>query len=311
MSVLPYLETFATVVEKGSFTAAAEALGISKPVVSKQVSQLERQLGVQLLQRTTRRLHLTHAGEVFASYSHRIMLDVREAEQSVLPLQSEPQGRLRISAPESLAMSLLPEALLSFQQHYPKVELDVRISGRFVDLVEEGIDVALRVGELEDSSLIARLLMPCRFYACASPDYLEKHDTPRHPDELSEHNCLVYSQSPRSNTWTFKDENGKDINIKAKGNLRSDAGSLLLGAALKGNGIFVGPTYMVANALDKGQLETILDDYSSVTTGLYAVYPYSKLVSSKVRTFVDYLVEAWGGTVPARMNKSFTVNQES
>jgi DNA-binding transcriptional LysR family regulator len=294
MSTLPYLETFATVVEKGSFTAAAEALGISKPVVSKQVSQLERHLGVQLLQRTTRHLHLTQAGEVFASYSHRILSDVREAEQSVLPLQSEPQGRLRITAPESLAMSLLPEALLSFQQHYPKVELDVRISGRFVDLVEEGIDVALRVGELEDSSLIARLLMPCRFYACASPDYLKKHGTPRHPDELSEHNCLVYSKSPRSDTWTFKDENGKDINIKAKGNLRSDAGSLLLGAALKGNGIFVGPTYMVANALDKGQLETVLDDYTSVTTGLYAVYPYSKLVSSKVRNFVDYLVEAWG-----------------
>lgn len=294
MSILPYLETFATVVEKGSFTAAAEALGISKPVVSKQVSQLERHLGVQLLQRTTRRLHLTQAGEVFASYSHRIMSDVREAEQSVLPLQSESQGRLRITAPESLAMSLLPEALLSFQQHYPKVELDVRISGRFVDLVEEGIDVALRVGELEDSSLIARLLMPCKFYACASPGYLKKHGIPRHPDELSEHNCLVYSQSPRSDTWTFKEENGKDLNIKVNGNLRSDAGSLLLGAALKGNGIFIGPTYMVANALDKGLLETVLDDYSPVTTGLYAVYPYSKLVSSKIRTFVDYLVEAWG-----------------
>lgn len=294
MSIVPYLETFATVVEKGSFTAAAEALGISKPVVSKQISRLERHLGVQLLQRTTRRLHLTQAGEVFASYSQRIMSDVREAEQSVLPMQTEPQGRLRISAPESLAMSLLPETLLTFQQHYPKVELDVRISGRFVDLVEEGIDVALRVGELEDSSLIARQLMPCRFHSCASPDYLKTQGTPQYPDELSEHNCLVYSQSPRSDTWTFKDKNGNDLSIKVKGNLRSDTGRLLLSAALKGNGIFIAPTYMVADALAEGKLESVLDDYSPASTALYVVYPYSKLVSSKVRTFVDYLVEAWG-----------------
>jgi len=294
MSILSYLETFEAVVEEGSFTAAAEALGISKPVVSKQVSQLEKHLGVQLLQRTTRRLHLTEAGEVLASYSIRIMSDVREAEQSVLPLQSEPQGRLRISAPESLAMSLLPEALLDFQEQFPKVELDICISGRFIDLVEEGIDVALRVGKLEDSTLIARLLMPCKIHVAASPDYLKKHGTPGYPEELNEHNCLIYSQSPKADTWTFKDRNGKELNIKVNGNLRSDTGSLLLQAALIGNGLFVGPTYMVADALKKGQLETVLDDYTLTTTGLYAVYPYSKLVSSKVRAFVDYLAKRWG-----------------
>ena len=177
MSILPYLETFSAVVEKGSFTAAAEALDISKPVVSKQVSQLEQHLGVQLLHRTTRRLHLTEAGEVFARYSQRIVAEAREAEQSVLPLQSEPQGTLRITAPASLALSLLPEVLLRFQQRFPKVELDVRISGHFVDLVKEGIDVALRVGELKDSSMIARRLMPCRFLVCASPDYWKKPST--------------------------------------------------------------------------------------------------------------------------------------
>ena len=293
MSIIPYLETFATVVEKGSFTAAAETLGISKPVVSKQVSLLERHLGVQLLHRTTRRLHLTQAGEVFSSYSHRIMLEIREAEQSVLPLQSEPQGRLRISAPESLAMSLLPEVLLSFQQNFPKLELDLHITGRFVDLVEEGFDVALRVGELEDSSLIARLLMPCSFHACASPEYLKKHGTPKHPDQLSKHNCLIYSQGQKSDIWFFQDAQGKGFNIKIEGNLRSDTGTLLMNAALNGNGIFIGPTYMVANALKEGRLETVLDDFTPAATGLYAVYPYSKLVSTKVRAFVDYLVETW------------------
>ena len=252
MKILPYLETFSAVVENGSFTAAADALGIPKPVVSKQVSLLERHLGVQLLHRTTRRLRLTHAGEVFASYSHRIMSDVREAEQSVLPLQHEPQGRLRISAPESLAMSLLPEVLLSFQQQFPRIELDIHVSGRLVDLVEEGIDVALRVGKLEDSSLMARLLMPCSFHACASPEYLKKHGKPKHPGELETHNCLIYSQAPHPDNWLFRDDQGKSISIKVNGNLRSDTGNILMNAAQNGSGIFIAPTFMIVSALEEG-----------------------------------------------------------
>jgi DNA-binding transcriptional LysR family regulator len=293
MTILPYLETFATVVDKGSFTAAAVALGISKPVVSKQISKLEQHLGVQLIQRTTRRLHLTQAGEVFASYSKRIMADVREAEQAVLPLQREPQGRLRIAAPESLAVSLLPEALLQFQQKYPKLELDIHISGRFINLVEDGIDVALRMGELEDSNLIARLLMPCRFHVCASVAYFDKHGYPSHPSELSKHNCLIYSQGQKAVTWAFNDKDGKVINVKVEGNLHSDTGNLLMMSALNGNGIFIAPSYMVANALKQGQLKTALDDYLSAMPGLYAVYPQRKLVSTKVRALVDFLVDAW------------------
>ena len=293
MKILPYLETFAAVVENGSFTAAAQALGISKPVVSKQVSLLEQHLGVQLLQRTTRRLHLTQAGEVFASYSVRIMSEIQEAEQSVSLLQSQPQGRLRISAPESLAMSLLPEVLPHFQETHPKLELNVRITGRFVDLVEEGIDVALRVGSLNDSSLVARKLMPCSFHVCASPDYLNRHGRPSHPDDLTRHNCLIYSQGQNPETWFFRDGMGKSFNTKVKGNLRSDTGSLLMNAALSGSGMFMAPTFMVSSVLEQGRLETVLDDYIPKETGLYAVYPYTKLVSKKVRVFVDYLAETW------------------
>ena len=294
MNVLPYIETFSAVVESGSFTAAAEALGVSRPVVSKQVSLLEQHLGVQLLHRTTRRLHLTHAGEVFASYSHRIMSDVREAEQSVLPLQHELQGRLRISAPESLAMSLLPDVLLRFQQQFPKIELDIRVSGRLVNLVEEGIDVALRVGKQEDSSLIERLLMPCGLHACASPEYLEKHGKPEHPNELETHNCLIYSQRPNPDTWLFSDDQGIDTRIKVNGNLRSNMGKILMDAAENGNGIFIGPTFMIASALKEGRLEAVLDRYTPMTTGLYVVYPKSKLVSAKVRSFVNFAAESWG-----------------
>lgn len=298
MNILSYLETFSAVVENGSFTAAAQAMGVSKPVVSKQVSQLEQRLGVQLLHRTTRRLRLTHAGEVFASYAHKIMLDVREAEQSVLPLQHEPQGRLRITAPESLAMSLLPEALVNFQQQYPKIELDIQVSGRMVNLVEEGIDVALRVGELEDSSLMARRLMTCGFHVCASPEYLKKRGKPEHPSELEKHNCLIYSPAPHADNWQFRDEQAKDeqsknFSIKVKGNLRSDTGNILMNAGLNAKGIFIGPTFMIASAIKEGTLETVLDQYTPMTTGLYAVYPYSKLVSTKVRTFVDFIVESW------------------
>ncbi len=293
MTILPYLETFSAVVEHGSFTVAADALGISKPVVSKHVSLLEKHLGVQLLHRTTRRLHLTHAGEVFASYAHRIMSDVREAKQSVLPLQHEPQGRLRISAPESLAMSLLPDVLLNFQQKFPKIELDIHISGRLVDLVEEGVDVALRVGKLEDSSLIARLLMPCGFHVCASPEYFRKYGKPKHPSELEAYNCLVYSKSSHRDNWGFRDDQGKNISIKVNGNLCSDTGNILLKAALHGNGIFIAPTFMVISAIEDGRLESVLDQYMPVSTGLYAVYPNSKLVSAKVRAFIDFIVKTW------------------
>ena len=254
---------------------------------------MERYLGVQLLHRTTRHLHLTEAGEVFACYSEQIVAQAQEAEQSVLPLQSEPQGTLRISAPESLAMSLLPQALLDFQRRFPKVELDIRISGRFIDLVEEGIDVALGVGELEDSSLITRHLMECRFVVCAAPDYWMRYGKPQHPNDLQDHNCLIYSQSPKANSWIFKDKNGEGFSVKVKGDLRSDAGRPLLGATLDGQGVMIGPNYMFTGAVEEGALKTALEDFSRSSTGLFAVYPHSKLVSSKVRAFVDYLAETW------------------
>ena len=293
MTTLAYLETFSAVVEHGSFTAAADALGISKPVVSKHVSLLEQQLGVQVLQRTTRRLHLTQAGEVFAGHARTIMSEVQEAEQSVSHLQNDPRGRLRISAPESLAISLLPDVLPSFQQTYPRLELDLRITGCFVDLVEEGIDVALRVGTLDDSSLIARKLMPCRFHICASPDYLNRHGRPKHPNELARHNCLIYSQGQTPETWRFRDGQGKRLNVKIKGNLHSDTGSLFMNAALNNAGIIIAPTFMVRSVLEQDRLETVLDEYMPTETGLYAVYPYSRLVSKKIRVFMDYLVETW------------------
>lgn len=293
MSILQYIETFNAVAELGSFTAASEALGVSKPVVSKQITTLEQKLGVQLLNRTTRRLHLTQAGEMFASYSKRIMEEAHEAENSVLPLQTTPKGVLRVSVPESLALSLLPAALGGFQKRYPQVELDVKITGKFIDLIADGVDVAIRMGVLRDSSLIARQLMPCGFYICGSSDYFSQHGRPTHPDELTQHNCLIYSQGQNPENWMFEAPDGKAFSIRVKGNFRSDTGYLLLKSALDGHGLLLAPGFMVTKALAEHQLETVLEDFMPSEAGLYAVYPYSRFVSEKVRIFIDYLVQEW------------------
>lgn len=292
MSILPYIEVFTAVVEMESFTAAAEKLGISKPVVSKRISKLENHLGTQLLRRTTRRLNLTEAGQIFLHYTKNIVADAQKAEQSIQPLQSKPKGKLSITAPESLAMTLLPNALSGFQKLYPEIELDVSISGKFVDLIEDDIDIALRMGELSDSSLIARKLLTSGIHVCASPDYWKKQGKPEHPNDLKNHNCLLYTQSPRFDSWSFKGEKD-EFNVKVKGNLKSDMGNMILKAGLKGQGVFIAPTFMVSKFLSEGTLEQVFEEYLPRTSGLYAIYPYSKMVSLKVRVFVDYLINVW------------------
>jgi len=293
MSLLPFVETFSAIVEKGSFTAAAEALNISKPVVSKQLTQLEKRLGVQLIQRTTRRLHLTEAGELFAGYAARILAEAREAEETLGEMQHEPRGRLRISVPESLALSLLPVALADYQIACPEVELDVSVSGRLVDLVDEGLDLVLRIGELQDSSLIARLLMRSRVVTCAAPAYLERRGTPMAPDDLRQHDCLVYGKRSRAGLWSYQVGNDTHVDVKVNGNFQSDSGSLLIHATLMGRGIFRGTEFVVKDAVREGRLKLILDEFAHAPTGLYAVYPHSRHVSAKVRSFVDFLVDAW------------------
>ncbi len=292
MSSIHYLKSFHAVVEHGSFTAAAEALNISKPVVSKQVSQLEKELGVQLLVRTTRTLKLTEAGETFAHYAGKIIKDLIEAEQAVMPMQSEPQGTLVISAPQSLAYSFLPKLLPEFQKRFPQIQLSVRITGRFVDLIEEGVDVALRVGKMEDSSLMARLIQTCSMQVCAAPQYWREHGKPQHPSELSQHNCLIYQPASTARNWLFKDVSGQDISVKVNGNLHSDDGGLLLSAAKLGLGIFYVPSFLISHDLQSEQLQLALEEFARPDTGLYALYPGAKHVPSKLRVFIDYLTQA-------------------
>ena len=291
MSNLPYMAAFAAVVDKGSFTLAAEALNLSKSLISKQVSLLEDQLGVRLLNRTTRRLHLTEAGEIFYQYCYRIVKESEEAERAVAPLQTEACGSLRISAPQCLALTILNQLLPRFQEQYPKVDLNIEISGQFVDLVEAGFDVALRIGELEDSSLIARIVAPCPFYVCASADYWNRQGRPAHPRDLLTHNCLLYSQNQLGNHWKFTDKKGDMFKVTVSGNFTSDDAGLLLSAAKAGQGVVTGPSFMFKDAIRQGQLDTVLNDFYRTSDKLFVVYPYSKHVSSKVRVFVDFLIE--------------------
>jgi DNA-binding transcriptional LysR family regulator len=292
MSLLAYMEYFAAVVECGSLTAAAERLGLSKPAVSKQLGQLELRLGVRLLNRTTRRMHLTEAGEQFYRHCRRALDEAMEAEQAVAPLQTEPQGQLRISAPQCLALSLFKQALPAFQLRYPKIALEISISGRYVDLVKEGFDAGLRIGELEDSSLIARRIAPVRSLVCAAPGYWQRHGKPRHPRELAGHNCLIYSERQQPRQWGFADKGGEALRVAVGGNLVSDDASLLLAAARRGQGVVMGPAFMYADAVSSGELEPALEDYARPASGLYVVYPNAPHLASKVRVFVDFMLEA-------------------
>lgn len=297
MMTLNHMATFAAVVKQGSFTAAAQSLGLSKPVVSKQITQLEQSLGVRLLNRTTRRLHLTEAGEVFNTHCQSVVTQANIAEQAVAPLQKDPCGTLMVTAPQCLALSLFQDLLPAFQDRYPRITLDMNITGEMVDLVEQGIDVALRIGELMDSSLMARRLGPFEFVTCASPEYLKNAGQPEHPRDLLHHNCLLYSEKPAPNHWFFADTNedadDEPIKVSVSGNLLSDDALLLKSAALAGQGIMTGPTFMFEEELASGRLQSILSDYKPAMTSLYAVYPFSKNLSPKVRVFVDYLVEHW------------------
>lgn len=292
MSLLAYMEYFATVVECGSVTAAAERLGLSKPAVSKQIGQLELRLGVRLLNRTTRRMHLTEAGEQFYRHCRRALDEALEAEQAVAPLQAEPQGQLRISAPQCLALSLFKTALPIFQTRYPKISLDISISGRYVDLVKDGFDAGLRIGELEDSSLIARRIAPVRSQLLAAPEYWQHRGKPAHPHELTGHNCLIYSERQQARQWAFADKNGNEYKVAVNGSLVSDDASLLLAAARHGHGVVMGPSFMYVEAVAAGELEPALEDYIRPASGLYVVYPNAPHLASKVRVFVDFMHEA-------------------
>ena len=294
MDTLADIAVFVRVVERGSFTLAADELELSRAVVSKYVSRLEERLGARLLHRTTRRLSLTEAGAALFEASRGAIERIEEAEGAVAQLQSEPRGRLRVSAPMSFGILHLGPAIAEFARTHPRVSLDMRLDDRFVNLVEEGIDVAVRIGALTDSSLVARRLAGTRTLVCAAPSYLARHGEPETPEDLAAHDCLIYSYLSTANVWRFTARDGREIPVAVNGRFRINNGIVLGEAAVAGHGILMTPSFYVGPMLRDGRLKRILADYRLPELGIHAVYPERAQVPPKVRAFVDFLAQRFG-----------------
>lgn len=291
MNILIMMETFAAVVKTGSFTAAAEQLGLSKSYVSKRISLLEAELGTRLLYRTTRKLSLSDEGSRFYNHCRLIISEAENAKTEVIESQNKPQGKIRITLTQSLLISDVGEALLSFQQRYPDIELDIIATGRVENLVEKSIDVALRIGHLQDSTLKSRRLTDCVFQVVASPDYIEKFGQPLHPKDLTSHNCLRYTGSKVGSRWPFSLAGGESITVNVQGNLSSTDGHFIVKAALNGKGIGFGPNFLYKKYVDSGELKLLIPNYYCEKTAVSALYPLNQNLSRRVRLLIDFLKE--------------------
>ncbi|MEO0035871.1 MAG: hypothetical protein RLZZ501_1894, partial [Pseudomonadota bacterium] len=274
MDRLAALTAFAAVAEAGSFAAAARRLGRSTSRLSRQVAELEAALGSRLLHRTTRALTLTEAGRSYHEQVARILAELDAADLSVGRLQAAPRGRLRVAAPMSFGVLHLAPALPAFLDRYPEIDLDMAMNDRFVDLVEEGFDLAVRIGRLADSSLVARRLAPLRRVLCASPAFLAAHGTPRTPDDLARLPCLGYSNLLPQEDWSFADPvSGRPWPVRIKARLRVNNGDALRLAALAGVGLAPLPSFLVGPDLAAGTLVPLLDPYLRQEGAIHAVYP--------------------------------------
>lgn len=294
MENLSDIAIFVKVVTAGSFTAAAEAMDASQPVVSKAVARLEKKLGVRLLNRTTRRLSLTDAGAQLFRQSSEALETIENAELEVARYQTEPRGILRVNAPTTFAVMHLTPRLGPFLEANPSVTLDLTLEDRVIDLIAERYDVAIRIGALESSGLVARKITPCRQAICASPEYLRSCGVPEKPEDLLSHDCLLYTLGRDPRAWRIADESGKEIAMPLRGRLHTNNGSALRDGAVQGLGLVFLPTFYVYEDLRAGRLVRVLEKLKLPEYGVYAIYPERRSLSPKVRTFIDFCVRTFG-----------------
>ena len=295
MDKLNSMAIFVEVVNGESFTAAAEKTGLSRAQVSKSVNQLEAYLGARLLNRTTRRISLTETGRIYFERCIAILNDIDEVEGIAGEQASKPHGRLTISAPTSFGILHLNEAIPQYMKQYPQVQISLSLADRFIDVVAEGFDLAVRIAALEDSSLIARRIAPCQRVFCASPDYLNRYGTPKVPQDLAIHQCLIYSNDLKPDTWILHGPNGTE-SIKVNGPICADNGDILKAAAISGLGVTLLPTFIAGPDLGAGRLRQVLPDYCPPEISIYVVFPSRRYLSAKVKTFVDFLSGYFGDT---------------
>lgn len=289
MDRLLLLKTFAVVVSEGSFTKAADKLGTSNQLVSKYIAELEKQLDTRLFNRTTRKIHLTEAGKQCLQHTNHILESVNDMESQLGLLNSEAKGVLHVSAPVSFSTLHLAGALSAFQQAHPRVSINLQLNDRKIDVIEEGFDVAIRAGHLANSTLVAKKITTIQLALCASPSYWEKYGTPEHPNELKPEHYLEYSYVNYDN-----DESELIAALKANAHkvtprLTANNGEVLTNVAKQGEGYVLQPTFIAGEALKNGELVSILHDFVPQAISLYAVYPHRKLISNKLRVFIDFL----------------------
>jgi len=291
MDRLTAIRVFTQVVDSGSFAKAADRLGLSSSAASRQIADLEAHLQARLLNRTTRRVSVTESGRGFYQRAVQLLADLEEAEQEASRAAAVPRGTIRLTAAVTLGVRHLAPLIAAFLARHPGVAFDVSLSDRIVDLVEEGFDLAVRVGSARTESLAARKLGETRLLVCASPDYLAAHGTPQVPEDLERHNCFTYEYvSPRDH-WRFRDASGRERAVRVKGNLHSNNGELHAGAAARGIGVAFEPDMIVAPYLREGRLVPLLAQFLPPPMPIYALYPSRKHLSAKVRLFVEFLVE--------------------
>lgn len=295
MDILTGMRTYGAVVSTGSFTAAADRLGISKALASKYIGQLEEHLGVRLLNRTTRKLYVTEAGRAYYQRCRQLLDDLDELEAAIKDQQDAPQGRLVVAAPTAFGEMYLTRAVADYLIEQPRVSVDLVLADRYVSIVDEGFDLAVRIGELSDSSLIARRLAPARTVLCATPGYLKRAGTPLHPEDLESHSCIIDTNIPNEDSWPFQQQ-GQRFNVKVKGRFHVNNAVAVREMMLSDQGIGLCPTHVVGEDLRHGRLKVLLQEYEAFNYGIYAVYPHNRHLAAKVRTFVDFLIKRFGVT---------------
>ncbi|MEO5332726.1 MAG: LysR family transcriptional regulator [Magnetococcus sp. YQC-5] len=293
MDRIALMETFVRVVDSGSFSEAARKGAVSRAAVSKYIVVLEEYLGIRLLNRTTRQLHLTAEGELYYQRCRKILEEITETEQTVTHLHAAPRGLLRVSAPMSFGIQHLSPAIADFLLDFPGIEMDLVLNDRFVDLLEEGFDVAVRIGVLESSTLMARRLATAKLVLCASPTYVTRHGMPKEPEDLAQHACLSYSYTAVPSIWRFSQGSEERV-VRIKGPLQVNNGDAMRVAVRAGVGVAVFPDFLIEEDLRVNTLIPLLPEFEMPQLGIYAVYPPTRYLSAKVRKFVDFLVDRFG-----------------
>ena len=293
MSRLLEMQTFVRIVEAGSISAAAEQLDQAKSGVSRRLSDLENRLGVRLINRTTRRSSLTDAGRRYYEGAVKLLSDVAELDASTADREAALDGTLRVAVPLSFGLAHLAPAIDDFLKSHPGLDVDIDFSDRQVDLVERGVDLAIRIAQLKDSNLQARRLCPIRLLLCASPAYLEAHGRPEHPDDLASHRLLRYNAGG-GGSLRLRDDDGSEVTVQASSPITANNGDFLRDMAMAGHGITLIPSFIAWQAIASGDLVEIMPEYAPGPLDAWVVYPRNRYLSQRARRFIDYLAEKFG-----------------